>query len=355
MSPSPSLPSSSPSSSTQFLQPSAPLSPPSPSNLSTFPLFPSLPPELQLKILSLAAHLHPRTIDIWTTWQKHTHSATIFYIQHYASLLSSSASVAPALLSVSRTAREECLGAYSREFESRMSVTVGARPDWGVSRNGKGGGGEELKKITVTIPATFFLNPSIDTLAPRGFWNLVSFPDFCTRISTLRVRSIAIDVSGCFWRENLRDYCRARCWVVNGVREVLLYDRMGIGTGSGEGEGEGKGYEYLDSARERAVERRELRFVDLELDKGLKTGPGEGKGEGEREKESESVRKLRDVERFLGKVFNIIENEGNGEGDEEFGEVRKAEFVSMKPTEKSAFRRPVIKLVRLATETGASV
>ncbi|PVH71297.1 hypothetical protein DL98DRAFT_521146 [Cadophora sp. DSE1049] len=191
---------------------------------------------------------------------------------------------------------------------------------------------ETRTEITVTMPATLYLNPSIDTLAPRGFWNIISFSDFCSRISSLGLHTIAIDASGCFWRENLKDYCRRRCWVLNGVREVLIYDSMGVG--------ELKGSEYLERFRERVVEKRELSFVELEEE----VDGVEGEGE------SEQVRKVRDVERFLGKVFDVIESEGDVEGDEEFGDVRKAEFVSMEPTEKSEFRRPVVRLVRLVTE-----
>lgn len=66
--------------------------------------------------------------------------------------------------------------------------------------------------------------------------------------------------------------------------------------------------------------------------------------------DSESIRKVKDVERFLGKVFDVIESEEDVEGDEDFGEVRKAQFVSMEQTEKSVFKRPAVRLVRLVTE-----
>ena len=132
--------------------------------------------------------------------------------------------------------------------------------------------------------------------------------------------------------ENLKDYCRRRCWVLNGVTEVCLYE-------GAESVGLGKGTEYLERVRERSVEKRELRFVDLELEKGV-----DGQMDGE------SVGKVRDVERFLGKVFDVIESEEDVEGDEDFGDVRKAQFVSMEKTETSVFKRPAVRLVRLVAE-----
>lgn len=188
--------------------------------------------------------------------------------------------------------------------------------------------------ITVTLPPTIFLAPSIDILVPRGFWNIVSFSDFCSRIEALGVQKIAIDVGSCFWRENLKDYCRRRCWVLNGVAEVWLYEGA-----ESVGLGRGKGGEYLERVRERNIEKRELRFVDLEFEEGV-----------DGVEESESVGKVKDVQRFLGKVFDVIESEEDVEGDEDFGDVRKAQFVSMEQTEKSVFKRPTVRLVRLVSE-----
>ncbi|KAG4425400.1 hypothetical protein IFR04_001550 [Cadophora malorum] len=186
--------------------------------------------------------------------------------------------------------------------------------------------------ITVTFSATIFLAPSIDILVPRGFWNIVSFSDFCSRIEELEVQRIAIDVGGCFWKENLKDYCRRRCWVLNGVGEVFLYEGGGL-------VGLGKVSEHLERVREKEIKKRELGLVDLDLETDL-----------DGDADSESIRKVKDVERFLGKVFDVLESEEDVEGDEDFGEVRKAQFVSMEQTEKSVFKRPAVRLVRLVTD-----
>lgn len=284
---------------------------------------------------------------------------------------------------MSRAARKKCLAVYRREFESVMTVEMVCESNEGegegdgeseslhanassdpdsnlfdgnASSNGNSNGGEsqrgtepqpqpqtkttiirssstsQITAVTVTLPATIFLAPSIDILVPSGFWNIVSFSDFCSRIEELEVQRIAIDVGGCFWKENLKDYCRRRCWVLNGVGEVFLYEGGGL-------VGLGKVSEHLERVREKEIKKRELGLVDFNLETGL-----------DGDADSESIRKVKDVERFLGKVFDVIESEEDVEGDEDFGEVRKAQFVSMEQTEKSVFKRPAVRLVRLVTE-----
>ncbi|KAG4444028.1 hypothetical protein IFR05_000488 [Cadophora sp. M221] len=275
--------------------------------LTAFPKFSSLPTELQLKIFRTFSNSTPRTLDIWTDFKKCEEDNTIFYVQYYTSELSLPISP-PVLLSVSRAARSECLKCYSHEFRCATTISPSMR---------------------VEMPARMYINFAIDTLIPRGFWNIVSFENFAFRVEG-RMGSIAIDVGTGFWRDNLRDYCRKRCWILNGVRDVLLYDSTG--------EDIFKGGEFLDKFRRKEVGRRDLRFEPLVVEESV----------------SEEVRKLKEVETFLGKVFGVIDGSGSVEGDDEdgdFGFVRKAELIAMMPTMKGDFKRPIIKLMKLITAT----
>ncbi|KAH6718321.1 hypothetical protein BKA61DRAFT_599468 [Leptodontidium sp. MPI-SDFR-AT-0119] len=279
------------------------------SPLTAFTKFPSLPAELQLKIFRTISNSTPRTLDIWTDFKKFEEDNTIFYVQYYTSELSSPVPP-PVLLSVSRAARAECLKCYSHEFHCAMTIS---------------------RDVRVEMPACMYINFDIDTIVPRGFWNIVSFENLAFRVEG-RMKSIAIDVWTGFWKDNLRDYCRKRCWILNGVREVLLYDSTG--------EDLFKGSERLDKFRRKEVGKKDLRFEPLVVEE------GEGM--------SEEVRKLKEVETFLGKVFAVVDGSGSIEGvdeDSEFGFVRKAEFIAMMPTMKGAFQRPVIKLMKLITTT----
>ncbi|KAH7311113.1 hypothetical protein BKA65DRAFT_518605 [Rhexocercosporidium sp. MPI-PUGE-AT-0058] len=280
---------------------------PSPSR--GFAKFPSLPTELQLKIFRTFSNSNPRTLDIWTDWKKCDENNTVFYVQYYSSELSPRVPP-PVLLSVSRAARAECLKCYSHEFRCSMTIS---------------------RDVRVEMPASMYINFNVDTIVPRGHWNIVSFEDLAFRVEG-RMRSIAVDVGTGFWKDNLRDYCRKRCWILNGVREVLLYDSTS--------EEVFKGSEYLDKFRRKEVGKKDLSFVPLVVEEG--------------ESVSEEARKLKEVEAFLVKVFGVIDGSGSIEGvdeDHEFGFVRKAEFIAMMPTMKEEFKRPVIKLMKLITAT----
>ncbi|KAL2062027.1 hypothetical protein VTL71DRAFT_6293 [Oculimacula yallundae] len=303
--------------------------------LTSFPSFPLLPTELQLKIFHHASNASPRVLDIWTSFQKRETGNTIFYIQHYESEVSPSSRVAPALLSVSKAARSECLKCYSMEFVCEMTITGSGDRDGECEDNEE----EVVKAEKFSTPPRMWINFNIDVLVPRGFWNIVSFPDFASRVYG-RMRCVALDVEGAFWKDNLRDYCRMKCWALNGVEEVLLY------SSSKSSERDlWRRNEHLDSFRQRETGKRELRFSPL-----LEETSDEERKIGTEDLTCE-IEILRSVERLLGKVFDAIEGEEPKDGDEDFMPVRKAEFVSMELTTKAEFRRPVIKLMRFDSWT----
>ncbi len=132
--------------------------------------------------------------------------------------------------------------------------------------------------VTVIIAPKIYINYACDTLVPRGFWNLVSFADFFTRVEEGGLAHLAVDIEGSFWRENLRDYCARGCWALNGVEEITLYDSRG--------EKMWKGSDYLEKFRKK-----------------YKGGPRDLVLEA-LENKSKS---LRDVEKYLEKTFDTIE------------------------------------------------
>lgn len=204
-----------------------------------FTKFPDLPVEIRLKIWSQACCI-PRTIDVWTDFVRCEVNNTIFYCQQY--LVELAPLPPPHILAVSREAREEALKSYSLEFLTSMHCT---------------------DEINASMPAKWYVNWECDMFVPRGYWNLVSFADFVSRGIKNGLQRVAIDVSGAFWRENLKDYVLGKdCWTLNGVREVVLYDAR---------EDEmWKGSDYLDKFRKRHKDGpRILSFEQLEE-------PGEG-------------------------------------------------------------------------------
>lgn len=266
-------------------------------SLTTFTKFLDLPVELQLKIWSTFANSRPRTLDLWADFKRCEKANTIFYVPYYTCELSSLA--APSILGVDRVARAQCLKHYSLEF--RCSIYISAQ-------------------VNETIDAKMYINFGMDTLVPRGFWNIVTFEDMAKRVEG-RLGTLAIDVAGSFWKDNLVDYCKKRWWIFNGVDEVVLYDSRD--------EPLFKGSEYLEKFRRKVPGRKDLSFVEVE-----------------EEKRSED---LKGVETFLGKMFDAIDERYGVDTDEAF--VKKGTYTDMTPTKKETLRRPVVKLRKLVAET----
>lgn len=174
--------------------------------------------------------------------------------------------------------------------------------------------------IEATMPAHWYVNWACDMFVPRGYWNLVSFADFVSRGLENGLRSIAIDVSGVFWRENLRDYVLlANCWVLNGVEEVVLYDPRGDELW--------KGSEYLDKFRRRHKDGpRVLTFEPLET-------PGDD---------------LLHVQKLLNRCWDKCEGVVKDEDVDE--EVRARSYLDdFTGTTKGPLLRPEVKLMKLVT------
>jgi hypothetical protein len=169
-----------------------------------FTIFSRLPIEIRLKIWAVASNQSPRTIDIWTDFKRCEIENTIFYTQWYSSSLA--LITPPAILSVSKEAREEALKHYVLEFETHMTLP---------------------KDLSVVMQPRFYINYACDTLLPRGHWNIVSFADFASRAERNGLKSLAIDVCDSFWTENLRDYVAKGAWVFDGLEELVIYDVSG--------------------------------------------------------------------------------------------------------------------------------
>lgn len=177
---------------------------------------------------------------------------------------------------------------------------------------------------SVIIAPKFYINYASDTLIPRGYWNIISFSDLTTRVKT-SLRSIAIDVNGSFWRENLRDYCKKGSWPFGKLEELILYDPSS--------EGIFKGSEYLEKFRRR-----------------YKSGPKDlGFSECE-----EPTQKMSDVKALLEKFFDKIEGKVDEVALGEDGlpvpveEVKIPSYLdNTELTTAESFQRPVLRLARL--------
>jgi len=172
----------------------------------TFPHFSEFPAEIRLKIWSHAC-LFPQNVDIWTEFQKSEIEDTIFYTQLYERRLSSTA--VPAILHVSKEAREEGLKHFAMDFQ--IDTTMVIHPS--------------KRKLVISHPG-FHFNPESTRLVPRGFYNMIAMIDFMRRVGD-RIYSIAIDVSGEFYRDLMKDYLEKGDWQFNSVREVVLYNAKG--------------------------------------------------------------------------------------------------------------------------------
>lgn len=223
--------------------------------LTEFTIFPQFPPELRNKIWAHAAHQEPRTIDLWTDFKRCEIDNTMFYTQSYECELSNRPP--PPIFRASSESRREALKYYAREYSTGMTLPNG---------------------ISVSISPKMYINYASDTLVPRGYWNIISFANFASRVEG-RLKFLAIDVNGSFWIENMRDYCKKSCWIFNNLEELILYD-------SSRSEML-KESEFLDKFRKRyRGGPKDLAFSDLI---------------------EEPTRRMTDVKEFLEQVFDKIE------------------------------------------------
>lgn len=192
-----------------------------------FTLFQHLPTELRLKIWALAANQEPRTLDIATEFCRCEQGWTTFYNQKYDIPIADVSP--PALLQVSREARNEALKHYTLEFKS-------VYPGSGV---------------TQTFEAKFYVNYASDIFVPVGNWNSISFWDFMGRSD--RMRHLAIDVTGSFWKDNVKENIAINEWVFEGVQEIILFESKGLPKTN-----------HLGHYAKLETDQRELMFVETE-------------------------------------------------------------------------------------------
>lgn len=221
-----------------------------------FPIFKKLPPELRNKIWGFAANNEPRTLDIWSDFVRCEVDNSVFFTQKYTTELSKPK--VPTLLQTSQESRAEALKHYKLEFCTHMALQTG---------------------ITIVLAARIYINYASDVLVPRGNWNVISFRNFYDRVTKAGLIHLAMDTAGCFWIDNLKDYCTHGTWPLNSVKELMLYNSRG--------ETFWKGSEHLDKFRKRYKGGSKL----LEMEK----------LEGQR---SEDVAY---VEKYLLKTFDKIE------------------------------------------------
>ena len=194
-------------------------------SLARFPLFSEFPVEIRLKIWGHAC-LFPQNVDIWTEFQKSEIEDTIFYTQLYERKLSSVAvpailrtcprcliysgftAATNTVLDVSREAREEGLRHFEMEFQIDTPMVI--HPS--------------KRKLVISHPG-FHFNAESTRLIPRGFYNMIAMIDFMRRVGD-RIYSLAIDVTGEFYRDLMKDYLEKGDWQFSSVQEVILYNSM---------------------------------------------------------------------------------------------------------------------------------
>lgn len=176
-----------------------------------------------------------------------------------------------------------------------------------------------------------YINYASDILVTRGNWNVVSFADFYNRVSKNGLAHLAIDTEGCFWRENLKDYCTHGNWPLTSLKELMLYDSRGDKIW--------KGSDYIDKFRQRHKGGPKL----LELE----------------ELDGETSEDVRDVEEYLLKTFDKIEGkeetiEKVDEGQEAAPapQRRKPRYLDDCPlTKPEELRRPNITVKKLVAKS----
>lgn len=278
-----------------------------------FTVFPKLPPELRNKVWYHAANQEGRIIDIWTDFKRCEIENTTFYTQSYECELSTRPP--PPIFRVCTESRNEALKHYDLEFATSMTLPGG---------------------IAVNIPARMYINYASDTLVPRGYWNIVSFYNFTGRLSG-KLRSLAIDVNGTFWTENMKDYCKKRYWLFGELEELILYD-------SSEEE-IFKDSAFLEKFRQRyRGGPKDLGFSDLSF------------GDPEKMNWMEDLtQQLTDVKMFMEKMFDKIEGklvdvvvyDDDGVPIETELEVHPGYMKGYDATTAEELNRPVLKLARL--------
>ncbi|KAH8790403.1 hypothetical protein F5882DRAFT_401462 [Hyaloscypha sp. PMI_1271] len=221
-----------------------------------FPIFKKLPPELRNKIWGFAANNEPRTLDIWSDFVRCEVDNSVFFTQKYSTELSKPK--VPTLLQTSQESRAEALKHYKLEFRTHMALQTG---------------------ITIILAARIYINYASDVLVPRGNWNVISFSNFYDRATKAGLIHLAMDTAGCFWIDNLKNYCTHGNWPLNSVEELMLYNSRG--------ETFWKGSEHLDKFRKRYKGGPKL----LEME----------------ELEGQRSEDIAHVEKYLLKTFDKIE------------------------------------------------
>ena len=153
---------------------------------------------------------------------------------------------------------------------------------------------------------------------PKGFWNLVSFANFVSRGAKHGMKRLAIDVSGVFWRENLKEYVQVKnYWATNGVEELILYDSWE--------DPMWKGCDYLSKFKKKHQGGpMDLSFEELE----------------------EPNQTLRDVQSYLNRHWDRIES---GTDTRDAVVEVPSYMTDFEATSAEEFVRPEVKLMKLVT------
>ncbi|KUJ08240.1 uncharacterized protein LY89DRAFT_691133 [Mollisia scopiformis] len=271
--------------------------------MSEFSPFPRLPPELRNKIWGHVANQEPRALDLWTDFKRCEIANTIFYTQAYECELSHRPP--PPIFRVNSESRKEALKHYTLEFATGMTLPKG---------------------ISVTVSARIYINYSVDILLPRGYWNLVAFSNLASRAGG-RLKHLAVDVNGSLWKDNLRDYCKKRCWVFYELQELILYDSSGVDMF--------KRSDFLEKFRERyRGGPKDLSFTDWVED---------------------PTAQMVGVKNIFEKMFDRIEGKVEEEVEKPKGEgrvlteadIHPSYLKDCEPTHADDLQRPVVRLARL--------
>lgn len=273
--------------------------------MTEFQLFSRFPLELRRKIWAIIADQTPRNLDIWTSFKDCTIEGMLsFQTQVYECELSKRRP--PPIFRVNHESREEALKHYSLPFSTSIE--------------------SDRCGITFSISPWMYLNHATDTLIPKGFWNSLSFMDFAGRFGT-KLKTLAVDVNGSFWKDSMTDYCRGRVWVFAGLEELILYDSSGLDMF--------KDIRFVEEFRKKYQEgQKDLSFSDWT--------------------DQEPTQQMARVKAFLEIIFDKIE----GKYEEKPAMEDNGEPVVAEPwlddyqgfgcaTTADEFKRPLLKLARL--------